>query len=172
MRPVSVGEADPVVLCQLEATARVCIGHNLGARYSVRIELVIPRRVERIGPVHPLAIATDLYHLRTACICLTVWVRRAADNAADVDRARKLRLSGVGDVVLTHLAGSPASDIQKLIVHGQVDVSYQRRNGAEALQKRWQLILIRRLRRNRCRLLDVKLSFLAPPSPDRAFEIR
>src|SRR5260221_6596672 len=87
MRPVSVGEAHPVVFCQLEATARVCIGHNLGARYSVRIELVIPRRVERIGPVHPLAIATDLYHLRTACICLTVWVRRAAGKHADLERA-------------------------------------------------------------------------------------
>src|SRR6185503_18118249 len=102
--------------------------------------------------------ATDLDHLRTACVRLATWVRRAADDATDVDRARQLRLSGVGDVVLTHLAGSPASDVQKLIVHGQVDVSYQRRHGAEALQKRWQLILLRGLRRNRCRLLDVKLS--------------
>src|SRR5665811_1252998 len=68
MRPVSVGEAHPVVLCQLKPTARVCISHRLGARYSLGIELVIPRRVERIGPVHPLAIAADLYHLRTASI--------------------------------------------------------------------------------------------------------
>src|ERR1700722_3955377 len=107
MRPVTLGEAHPVVLCQLEATARICIGHHLGARYSIGIELVVPCRVERVGPIYPFAIATDLDHLRSASIGLAGWVRRAADNAADVDRARKLRLSRVGDFVLTHLAGSP-----------------------------------------------------------------
>src|SRR5271163_3412701 len=117
MRPVTARKAHPVVLCQREATRRICIGHHLGARYSIGIELVVPCRVERVGPIYSFAIATDLHHLRTASICFTVWVRRAADNAADVDGARKLRLSGVGDVILTHLAGSPASDVQKLVVH-------------------------------------------------------
>src|SRR5260370_42451213 len=89
MRPVSIGEAHPVVLCQLKAAARARIGHDLGARHSVGIELVIPRRVERVGPIHSFAVATDLYHLRTARIRLAVRVRRTADNAADAHGARK-----------------------------------------------------------------------------------
>src|SRR5260370_19813180 len=124
MRTVSVGEAYPVALCQLEAATRLCIGHDLSARQSVRIKLVVPRRVERVGPVHSFAVAADLYHLRTACICLAVRVRRTADNAADAHRACKLGLPRVGDIVLAHLAGSPAGDVQKLVVHGQVDVGY------------------------------------------------
>jgi hypothetical protein len=39
------------------------------------------------------------------------------------------------------------------------------------LQKRRQLLLRRRLGRDRRRLLDVKLAALAPPGPDRAFEV-
>src|ERR1700726_4506125 len=46
MCPVSVREAHPVVLCQLEAATRVRICHDFGARHSVGIELVVPRRVE------------------------------------------------------------------------------------------------------------------------------
>src|SRR5207342_1229205 len=42
MRPVSVREAHPVVLCQLKAAARVRIGHDLSAWYAVLIELIIP----------------------------------------------------------------------------------------------------------------------------------
>src|SRR5205823_13707428 len=48
MRPVSVREAHPVVPCELKAAVRVRIGHHLSARHSVRIELVVPRRVERV----------------------------------------------------------------------------------------------------------------------------
>src|SRR5258708_40084786 len=98
MRPVTVREADPVIPCQFEAAARVGIGHPLDAGYSAGIELVIPCRIERIGPVPPLAVAADLPHLRTAGKCLAIRVRRAPYDAADVDRARKLRLPGVGDV--------------------------------------------------------------------------
>jgi hypothetical protein len=43
MRPISVGEAHPVVFCHLEAAARARIGHDLSARHSIRIELIVPR---------------------------------------------------------------------------------------------------------------------------------
>src|SRR4029077_1447001 len=66
MRPVSVRKAHPVVLCQLEAAARVRIGHDFSGWHAAGIELVIPRRIERVGPVDPLAITTDLDHLRTS----------------------------------------------------------------------------------------------------------
>src|SRR5258705_12903024 len=102
MGPVSIGEAPPVVLCQLKAAARARIGHDLGARHSVGIELVIPRRVERVGPIHSFAVATDLYHLRTARIVLAARVGRAADNSSDVPRARKFGLPRVGDIIMTH----------------------------------------------------------------------
>src|SRR5262245_31578001 len=127
MRPISVRKAHPVVRCQLEAAARVRIGHDLSAWHAVGIKLVVPRRIERIGPVDPLAITANLDHLRTACIRLAARVGRAASDAADVDRASKLRLSRVGDVVLTHLAGSPAGDVKELIIHGEVDVCHKRR---------------------------------------------
>src|SRR3977135_3148682 len=114
MRPVPVGEADPVILCQFEPTARACIGHYLGARHSLRIELVVPGRGERIGPVNSLSITADLDHLRTACIGFAVWVRRTAYNAADADRSGKFGLSRIAHIVLTHLAGTPARGVEKL----------------------------------------------------------
>src|SRR6516164_11465448 len=85
MCPISVREAHPVVLCQLETAAQVRIGHDLSARYSIGIELVVPGRVERIGPIDPLAVTADLDHLRTACIHLAAGVGRTASDAADVD---------------------------------------------------------------------------------------
>src|ERR1700730_9194048 len=72
MRPVSLREAHPVVLRQLEAAARFRMGHDLVARPTASTELVVPRRVERVGPVDPLAVAANLDHLRTACIYLAV----------------------------------------------------------------------------------------------------
>src|SRR3981189_733869 len=103
MRPVPVGEADPIVLCKLEATARVCVGHHLGAGNALRIELVVPGRVERVGPVYAFAVAADFDHRRPAGIGLAVRMWRAACDAADVDRSGKLRLAGIADIVLTHL---------------------------------------------------------------------
>src|ERR1700761_9509770 len=108
MRPASIGEAHPVVLRQFEAAARVRIGHDLSAWHSIGIELVVPGRIERIGPVDPLTVTANLDHLRTACKHLAAWVGRTASDATEMDRARKLWLSRVGNVVLAHLTGSPA----------------------------------------------------------------
>src|SRR5690348_6147058 len=107
MRVVSVREAHPKILCQCEAATRVRVGHDLHARRSTGIELVIPSRIERVGPVDPLPITANLDHLRTASIRVSVRVGRTASDAAEVDQARKCWLPWVADVVLTHLAGSP-----------------------------------------------------------------
>src|SRR5215471_11968177 len=72
MRPVSVREAYPVVICQLEAAARARIRHDFRAWYAAGIELIIPRRIQRIGPVHPLAVTANLDDLGTACILLAL----------------------------------------------------------------------------------------------------
>src|ERR1700742_4595278 len=87
MRPVSVGEAHPVVLGELEAPARVDVSHHLGAWNSLRIELLVPRRVERVRPLYAFAVAVDLHHLRSSCIWLPGRVRLAASNAADALRS-------------------------------------------------------------------------------------
>jgi hypothetical protein len=137
----------------------------------LRIELVVPRRVERVGPVYAFAVAADLHHLRTPCIWLAVRVMRAACDAADADRSGELRILRIADIVLTHLAGAPAGDVEKLVIHGEVDVGDQRRHCAKPLQQRRQLLLRRGLGWDRRGLLDVKLAALAPPGPDRAFEI-
>src|SRR5262249_28785083 len=117
VRPVSVREAHPILLCEFEATGCVRIGHDLNTRHSVGIELVVPGGVERIGPVNPLAVTADLDHLRTAWIGLAARVGCTASNATEVDRTRKLRVSRVSDVVLTHLAGSPAGDVKEPVIH-------------------------------------------------------
>src|SRR5947207_14152920 len=117
MRPVPVRKAHPVVLCEFKATARAGIGHYLDARNSLRIELVVPRRVERVGPVDPFAVAADLDHLGAACIGLAIRMRRTAYITAGADRSGELRLSGIGDIVLTHLAGAPTGDVEKLAIH-------------------------------------------------------
>jgi hypothetical protein len=77
MRPVPVGEAHPVVRGQLKAAVRARIGHHLSARHAVGIELIVPRGVERVGPVDPFAVAADLHHLGTASILLAARVLRA-----------------------------------------------------------------------------------------------
>src|SRR5262249_36060352 len=133
MRPVSLREAHEIVLCQLEPAACVRIGHDFSAWYAVRIELVVPRRVERVGPVDPLAVTANLNHLRTASIHLAIRVGRTTSDAADVDRTRKLWLPRVGDVVLAHLAGSPAGDVKKTVIHGKVDIGDQRGHCAKRL---------------------------------------
>src|SRR5262249_57263639 len=133
MRPVSLREAHEIVLCQLETPACVRIGHHFSAWYAHGIELVVPRRVERVGPVDPLAVTANLDHLRTAAIHLAAWVRGTTSDAADVDRACKLWLPRVRDVLLTHLAGSPTSDIEEPVIHGKVAITDQRPHCAKRL---------------------------------------
>src|SRR5258708_24631160 len=55
--------------------------------YTIRIELIVPWRVERIRKVHALTVAADLDHLRTAVECLRGLLRmsRPAHDAAKVD---------------------------------------------------------------------------------------
>src|SRR5262249_40964910 len=113
MCPVSVREAHPVVCCQVEAATGVCIRHDLSARYDVGIELVVPGRIQRVGPIDPLAITADLDHLRATGIRLAAGMGRTAGDAADVDGTRKLRLPGLGDVVLTHFTGAPTGNVQE-----------------------------------------------------------
>src|SRR4029453_14659735 len=59
---------------------------------AVRIELLVPRRVETVGEVNALAVAADLDHLRSAVqrFVRVTRVRCAAHDASEPDRARLL----------------------------------------------------------------------------------
>src|SRR4029077_2430409 len=172
MRSVSVREGYPVVPRQLKAAGRAGDSHDLGPWHAIRIELGVPRGIKRVGPVDAFAVAADLDHLWAACVRLAARMGRAANDAARVNRARELRLPRLGDVVLTHLTGSPAGDIKELVIHGEVDVGHQRRHRAKSLQQGRQLVLGRRLWQDRRRLFDVELAVFAPPGPNRAFQVR
>ncbi len=171
MRAVAVGELDPVVVGERQPAVRPRVREHLRGRHAVRIELVVPRRIERVGPVHAPAVATDLDHLRAARERAAVRVRRTARDAADAHRPREHRVVRVRHVILAHLAGAPARHVQEAIVERQVDVGHERRHRAESLQQRRQLVGRGRFGRDRRGFLRMELAAFAPPGPDRAFEI-
>src|SRR5262249_30799277 len=84
----------------------------------IGIKLLVPGRVKRVGEVDAPAVATDLDHLWAAVERLLglVRVRRAPDNATDVNRSRLLRIGRVGDVALDELPGPPARNIEEAVV--------------------------------------------------------
>ena len=92
---------------------------------------------------------------------------RLGHDAADAHLAGQLRLERVGDVVLLQVARTPAGDIEKLVVHRQIDVGDQRRAGLESLEHRGQLIFARGLSRDLDHLLHRPLVAVAIPGPDR-----
>src|SRR5205085_4279571 len=97
--------------------------------------------VERVGEINALAITTDLNHLRTTTerLIRLARVSRTSHNAAEMNRARLLRVGRVRDVVLDELPGPPARNIKEAVVERQVDISYKRGHGLEALGPRGEL---------------------------------
>src|SRR5262245_55548479 len=171
MRPVSVGDLDPEILVQVDATvgANVSLYHR--ARHTTRVELIVPGRIQRISPVHPLAIAADLDRLRPATECLAVWVAGPSRDAANMHRSSQLGCARITNIVLAHLAGAPARHIEKPVVEREVDVGDQRWHGAESLKQRWKLVLLCRLGWNDRGFFAPEFVALAPPRPYRPLEI-
>src|SRR5918992_90378 len=114
---------------------RVDTGHP-GA-YAVRVEDVVPRRVERVREVHAPTVSAHLHHLGRArqpqlggCR-----VRGSVDDPAEAHRSRLSRVVRIAHVVLLELPRPPARDVQPAVVDGQVDVAHQRRYSAEGLKR-------------------------------------
>ena len=80
------------------------------------VELGVQGGIERIGRVEPLAVATDLHHLRRAVERSALRVGGMAHHAPQLDRTGQPGVEGIADVVLAQLAGSPAGDIEHLVV--------------------------------------------------------
>src|SRR5947209_6059008 len=85
-----------------DATPRLGIELHHPTIDPVGIELRIDGAVERIGEVDAAAVTADLDHLRSAaeCTILGAWMSSFCDNAADAHLAGKLRIEGIGHVVL------------------------------------------------------------------------
>jgi hypothetical protein len=72
---------------------------------------------------------------------------------------------------LSHFAGPPAGDIEEPVIHRKVDIADQRRHGAKALKQRRQLLFWGGLRWNDRGLFGMEFSTVAPPGPDRGFQV-
>ena len=141
------------------------------------IELRVPRRVERVGEVHPPAVAAHLDHLRRAVERPVgrARMRRAPHDAADPRRAGEHRLERIAHVVLPELARAPARHVEEPVVQREVDVGHQRRHRLESLEQRRQVLGGRGLGRDLDHLLHLParraVGALAVPHPDGRREI-
>ena len=80
-------------------------------------------------------------------------------------------LERVRHVVLDHVSGAPAGNVEEAVVHRQVDVGDQRSDGLEALQHRRQQVGIGGLGRDLDDLFHRPFVAVAIPGPDRGREI-
>src|SRR5205085_196672 len=92
---------------------------------TVRVEDLVPGRIQRVGGVDAATVAADLDHLRAPCEAqLRVGrVRCPPDDPAQVHGTGLFRVVRVADVVLLELAGSPAGDVEPAVVDREVDVA-------------------------------------------------
>ena len=132
-----------------------------------------PSPVQRVGHIHPAAVAADLDHLGAAAQRLVGCgrVRLAADDAAEADRAGLARVEDVADVVLLELAGAPARHVQPAVVHRQVDVADQRGHRPEGLEGRGQQVGVGRLGRDGDDLAGRPAVPVAVPEEDRPRQV-
>src|ERR1700716_529175 len=87
MRPLAI-ELDEEIGIEAELAARLRVQLDHPPADSAWIELDVPAGVQRVGQVDPAAVTTDLDHLRTPVDRAGCWMRSAANDPADVDRAR------------------------------------------------------------------------------------
>src|SRR6266567_3097304 len=168
---------DQEFFIEFDPAIRVCIDLHHPALYTVGVELLVPRGVERVREVDALAVAADFDHLRTAVQSLPGLLRvsRSAYDATEVERAGLLRAYRIGDVILDELTGPPARNIEEAVVEGEVDVGDQGRYCLEALEQRWQVFRLGRLGGNFNHLAHspfaALVATLAVPHPDRGRKI-
>src|SRR5215472_4533257 len=111
---------------RVEAHASIRIGVDLRkpAANAVRIKLLVPSTVKRVGQINPFSVAADLDHLRSAVqrSVRMIGMRLATHDATQLYRASFHRLEGIGNVILQKLSPAPTRDIQKAIIQRKIDV--------------------------------------------------
>jgi hypothetical protein len=86
------------------------IGHGFG---DLGVELVIPRTVERVSDVQPLAIEAELKHLRTAIEIMPQNPGCVSKQATAPNLPGQARMRGIADIVIgeyRHAASSRGRD--------------------------------------------------------------
>src|SRR5215469_2248072 len=150
------------------------IGFNEPSANSVRIYLLVPRRIQRVGKVNAFSVTTYLHHLRTTIERGTRFFRkgRTTYNSADLKHRRKLRAIRDGDIITAQFAGSPAGYVKPFIIKRQVKVGNERWNRFEALQQSRQKLRIRRFSRNFDHFCCAPMTIIAFPQPNRRRKVR
>src|SRR5680860_914874 len=135
VRAVAV-ERHEKIRIDFEAAVGVRVELHHPALHALRVELLVPGVIERVGEIHALAVAAHLHHLRRAAqrLIRMLRMRCAAYDTAEMHRTGELRIERIGYVVLPQFAGAPARDVQPAIVQREIDVSDQRWHRLEALQ--------------------------------------
>src|SRR5262245_4242555 len=102
------------VLVERHAAIRTGIELDHPTTHAVGIELLIPRRIKRVGEIDSLTIAGDFHHLRTARERLIrfLWMRRAIYNSTNAHGASLLWLERIRHVVLQEFARSEARNVK------------------------------------------------------------
>src|SRR5271154_3681915 len=87
------------------------------AANSVRIELRVPRRIQRVREIDATSIAAELHHLRAAVQTTTgiFRMRGATHDAAQMHGAGFLGMKRVGNVILQEFAGAPARNVKETV---------------------------------------------------------
>ena len=96
--------------------ADIDFGHP--AANAVRVELLVPCGIERIGEIDTAPIAADLHHLRATIESSVLLARmgRAAHDAADLYGADEARTERIRYIVPLQLTCAPAGDVQVPVV--------------------------------------------------------
>src|SRR5262249_10793001 len=120
---------------QLHAATWMRVNLYHPAFHSIRIELLVPRRVERICEIDALSVAAKFDHLRPAIKLLLGFHRMSgsADNASNVDRTSRLWIGGIRNIVLDELPRPPTRDVEETVIEREIDIRYQRWDCFEAL---------------------------------------
>ena len=111
-------------LIEADATFRADIELGHPTSHARWIELFIPGRVERIGEVDAFSIAAYFDHLRPTLQRLlgSCRMRCLPHNSTDLHRAGLFGIERIGNIILQHLSGPPAGDVEKAIVEREIDV--------------------------------------------------
>src|ERR1700752_5544469 len=111
-------ELDKELFVELHPALWVQIDFRHPALNAIGIKLLVPRGIEGVSKVAALAVAADFDHLRTAVESLLGFLRvsRSAYDAAEMDRARLLRVRRIRDVILDELTCPPARDVKVAVV--------------------------------------------------------
>src|ERR687889_1784026 len=117
VRPFTIIELDEKVGVCGETTFRVYVHLGDPAVDAIRVELGIPGSIQRVAEIQPAPVAAQLYHLRPAVQGLSsLWMRRPADDPAQVDGPCMSGVERVANVVLAQLPGAPTGDVEEAVV--------------------------------------------------------